>query len=455
MNVLKVIANCCLVFLAVIAGGVSICYGYYRLFVHDITTGVNYIDDQTGMDIFKKMEAGELSKEEIAELESRKFIDVNYYSNDKGNGFELQELKLNYFTDTTLSSAAYRSTGMQYIGNYTGERLTTWKGSNIVENNPFASNSNRYQGSDEDSMKYANNYVDTDFYYYDSTNGISFNGITNNNGSVATELKRDTSFIVKIGGKPYRIQLNKYTDELVGNVIKHIVIGWNAAKVYNRYYYTYGSLFEACMQSVRTNSARYGDYYITLNVSDMFTVYEYDEASKKFKTDDVTDEILTYIVMKFHYDENGARNNKHSMFGIIENNPSYNVEESDIDTTYWQERMVYTLTNKNFDLRYSDVYGGYFVSLNVDTKVLFEKMPRVKANVKIDTLFNDKKIVGIDYNGFENFEIDTLTIDGTGTFYLLNKSLSNTKVQTIKYGSGLTLDIADGAVNNTYAEVVA
>ena len=158
--------------------------------------------------------------------------------------------------------------------------------------------------------------------------------------------------------------------------------------------------------------------------------------------------------MKFTYNENGARNSTQSMFGIIENSPKYDIEKNDIDTSYWQERVVYTLTDKYFDTRYSEVYNGYFVSLNIDTKNLFETMPRAKVHLKIDTLFEDKKIVGIDYNGFENLEIDTLTILGSGDFYLLDKALSNTSIKIIKHSSNLNLDIADSALNNDYEVVI-
>ena len=62
-------------------------------------------------------------------------------------------------------------------------------------------------------------------------------------------------------------------------------------------------------------------------------------------------------------------------------------------------------------------------------------------------------MVGINYNGFENFEIDTLTINGDGTFYLLNKALYNTNIKTIKHSNDLVLDLATDATNNTYLEV--
>ena len=207
------------------------------------------------------------------------------------------------------------------------------------------------------------------------------------------------------------------------------------------------------MQAVKTNSAGYGDYYITVDLSSLFSIKEYDYDTKKFKTDDVTDIIKTYSVLKFHYDENGARNSTQSMFGIIDNNSKYDVSEDKIDTSYWQERMTYNLdvTSKLrgediFVYRYSEVYDGYFVSLTMDAKKLFAEIPRAKINITLDlnaTYLTQKEIniVGLDYNAFENLELDTLTIrGGTQTFYLLEKSLFGTNLQTLNKSSGITFD---------------
>ena len=51
MKTLKVIGNCCFVFLAIIGLCVSLAYGYYHFFVKDVTTGTNYIDNQIALDI--------------------------------------------------------------------------------------------------------------------------------------------------------------------------------------------------------------------------------------------------------------------------------------------------------------------------------------------------------------------------------------------------------------------
>ena len=423
MKTLKIIGNCSFVFLAVIGLLVSIAFGYYHFFVHDITVGSNYIDNQIALDIVK---SDDLTEEQKNEFEDRYFLEANFYSNAKNNGIALQELRLNYFTDYSLLSTAYRSTGMQYLGDLKQEDLT------LVETTKEEADQNEPKG----------------FSYYDTTNGISWDG-----NKIRTQLNRESCFTIKIDNRPFQIQLDKtfewttykrqwYTLWIWNKPTKHVIM------------YNYLNVFADCMQAIRSNSAGFGDYYITVDLSEYFTIRELDEHGK-YKQDDVTDIIKNYSVLKFHYDENGARNSTQSMFKCIDCNPSYDVEDKNIDTTYWQERMVYNLTDKDFVYRYSEVYDGYFISLSVDMKTRFANMPRAKVNVNISTTFNDKKIVGIDYNGFENFEIDTLTITGENqTFYVLDKGLYNTKIQTLKRSSGITLDFAQNAINNEYAEVI-
>ena len=423
MKVIKIIGNCSLVFLAVIGVLVSIAFGYYHYFVHDVTVGVNYVDNQIALDIIN---SDDLTESQKNEYEDRYFLEANFYSNAKNNGIALQELRLNYFTDYSLMSTAYRSTGMQFLGDLKQSDLT------LVETTEEEANQNEPSG----------------FTYYDTTNGISWDG-----NKLRTQMNRESCFTIKIDNRPFQIQLDKtfewttykrqwYTLWIWNKPTKHVIM------------YNYLNVFADCMQAIRSNSAGYGDYYITVDLSEYFTIRELDE-NGKYKQDDVTDIIKNYSVLKFHYDENGARNSTQSIFGCIDCNPSYDVEDKNIDTTYWQERMVYNLTNKDFVYRYSEVYNGYFVSLSVDTKTLFANMPRAKVNVNIDLTYNDKKVVGIDYNGFENFEIDTLTITGENqTFYVLDKGLYDTELQTLKHSGSVSLDYAQTSINNEFSEVV-
>lgn len=467
MKIIKTIGNCCLVFLTVIAVCVIIAYVYYHFFVKDTTIGVNNIDNQVGMDIQEILKDEDLSDEQKDKMKDRYFLEVNYYSNDKNNGIKLQELKMNYFTTYNLTSADYRSTGMQYIGDYKGLPLNTWDGNSEVSFMKLSGKNDRYYGTSKESVAIANNYVDTRFNYYDYTNDISWNGITNENGSIATELKRTTEFIIKIDNRAFAISLNKYFDRDIGDVRNLFGIGWKVGEMYNRYYYTYGSLFQSCMQAVKSNSSGYGDYYITVDLSSLFSIKEFDTETGKFKTDNVTNIIKTYSVLKFHYDENGARNSTQSMFGIIDNNSKYDIQDDLIDTTYWQERMTYNLNHLSkyngkslFEYRYSDTYNGYFISLTMDGKKLFADMPRTKVNIVIDLnddYFSQKdmKIVGLDYNAFENVELDTLTIRGsTDKFYFMDKSLIGTSLKTFKHSKDILFNGLENATNSEFVEVV-
>ena len=429
MKALKIIGNCSLVFLAIIGVCVSLAYAYYHFFVKDVTTGTNYIDNQIAVDIIP---LEDLTEEEKNEFEERYFMEANFFSNSKNNGIALQELKFNYFTDYSLSSNAYRSTGMQYLGDL--------KQSDLVIT--------------ETTTQEAQRYESTAFSYYDTTNGISWEG-----NKLRTQLNRESAFIIKIDNRAFQIQL---TGTYEWTTYKR---SWWSLWLYNQpitniLYYNYVNVFTDCMEAIRTNDKGYGDYYITVDLSEYFTIREYDISSGKFKKDNVTDIIKNYSVLKFHYDENGARNSTQSMFGIIDCNPSYDITEEEIDTTYWQERMVYMLNEDDFSYRYSEVYQGYFLSLDMDTKKMFDEMPRAKVNVNIDLksqYLKDKNIniVGLDYNAFEGFEIDTLTIKGDSQkLYLLEKSLYDTNLQTFIHSKVLEIDIAQNAINNEYQEVV-
>lgn len=460
MKTLRVIGECCLVFLTIIALCVSLAFVYYRYFVDDTTLGVNYIDNQVGLDIEEVLKSEDLSEEERNELEDRYFIEVNYYSNEKKNGIELQELQLNYFTDFSLNSSGYRSSGMQYIGNYQGLPLDTWDNNSEITFMNFSGSNDRYYGTSEVCENIANSYFDKSFNYYDTTLDLSWSGVTNENGSISTNFTRTTDFIIKIDNRAFAIRLDKFFDKDVGDVRNIFGIGWKIGEKYNRFYYTYGSLFQTCINAVKKCSVDNGTYYIVVDLSSLFTIKEYDMEAKKFKSDDVTDVIKNYAVMKFTISENGAKNANQSIFNMINYDSKFGIYNEEVNTSYWQERYVYNLDETNMTYRYSEVYNGYFISLNMDTKKLFADMPRCKVNISLDLtndyyIENDINIVGIDYNGFEDFEIDTLTISGNQQkLYLLEKALYNTNLQTLKYSNGITFDFGINATNNTYVEVV-
>ena len=423
MKVLKKIGKVCFVLLVAIALIVDGLFIYYHFINKGKSIGVNYIGDQTGIDIIK---AEDLTEEKQKEYEERWFMEANLYSNDKNNGNELQELNFNYFTDYRLTSEQYLSTGMQYVGNY--------KWSSVKIN-----------WSEEER----DNYVFREFNYYDSRDGISFSGQMGTNAAISTLLKRSTIFIVKIDNEPYAIQLNK-------SVRSGFWIG-NVNMFGSEHFYTWAELFESVMTAIKSNSKGYGNYYIPLlNLTDYFTIYKYDKNGGKYTSDEITNYVSTYSVLKFHYDENGATRASQSIFGSINLDKNY----GEYNTEYWQERFVYNLTEQDLKFRQSEVHGGYLATLGAETKNKFDQMKRAKVNISINLnsdYFKSKNInlVGLDYNAFKDFEIDTITILGTNQkFTLLSGCLENSKLKTLKHSKTVSLDIRDGATNNEFSEVV-
>lgn len=420
MKILKITGNICLIFLAILSVLVTSGYFYYHYFVHDFISGTNYIDNQVPVDLIEHVD--DLTSEELDYYENRYLFNVNYYSNSKNNGIELQEMQLNYFTDPTLNLSSIRSTGMQYIGSFEEYRVNV------------------------DSVDSAENYVVPDFYYYDTTNMISWSG-----GKVATQLNRNQKFIIKIDNKPYMIQLTAKKDEYSQ------LLFWKVHK--GTIYYDYGSVFYDVMNAVKSNNKGFGDFYITVDLSNYFTVYEFDESSNKWIEDNITDDIFTYSVLKFHYDENGAINSDQSIYGLIECNSNYGKSE-DVNTTYWQERYILNLSVDDLSFRYSEKYNGNFVSVSLNLKNSLIGMKKCKINIFIDLnsdylISKNLKIIGFDYNGFENVPIDTITIVGEPqNFILLDKSLFNTNASVIQHSKDIEISILDNAINFEYKEVL-
>lgn len=411
MKIVKKIIDISLVFLSIISILVCGVYIYYHFFVKDTTIGVNNIGDQIGLDIIN---SEDLTDKEKSELEERWFMEANYYSNDAKNGIELQELNFNYFMDYTLTSDAYRSTGMQYLGDYSTSQMINYD---------------------------PNNSINPAFTYYDTVDGITYNGYNDVNGSLNTLLNRKSSFIIKIDNRAFSIQLT--------GSYKDYFFLW----FYNTAYYEYGDVFDSVFTAIENNSKGYGDYYIVVDLSEFFSIKEYDTKTGKFKSDDVTDIIKNYAVLKFHYYENGAKNSTQSLFGLIENNPNHGMNEV-IDTTYWKAKPVYTYTESSdvFDSRYSSVYGGELISFTTEARQKLEKLSDAKIRLTINITNTD--IVGIDYSGLENIEIESITITGSGTFYYLENSLKGTNVKTIYRSSGINLEIHETAIDTEYSEVI-
>lgn len=392
---------------------------YYKFFNKDITIGVNYLGDQTAIDVKA------LSAEQQKDYEKRCILEANYYSNDRGNGIELNELMVNYFTDWTLTSDKYRSTGMQFVGDISKQDFTLTSGS-AFGITTLAPNLN---------------FIDSRFNYYDKANGITASGYTGQYGSVTTPLNRETVFVITINNEPYAIQLDRYSEFKRGIL------------VHTKFHATWGQLLKSTIQAIQSTDKGYGDYYITLDLSNFFTIRKYDSESGKFLADDVTNVIKNYVMLKFHYDSNGAKTAKQSMFGSIECNNSYGLTEEEKNTEYWQERVIFNLTENDLQKRYSEVLNGNLLSLNASTKTKLASYKRAKLVVEIN-ITEANEIVGLDFDAFKGVQVEAITINGSGVFKIYSGALIDTNIKTVTHCNTITLSIDDKATNSNYMEVI-
>lgn len=425
VSALTYLGKMSLILLAFISIIITSLFIYVKYTDTSETIGVNNISDQVAVDILEVIDKEELSESDLQKYEDRWLFNLNIYDNSNNNGQILQEMRLDYFTDYTLSESAYRSTGMQFLGD-----IREYNSMVRVED-----------GVDPDTI------VVDGYYYYDTTNGISWNG-----GKLATQLNRDKNLIIKIDNEPYLLTLDKTKQWYTYGKLD--ILKWFPQT--NIYYYTYSDVFKDCVRAVMSNSQGYGDYYITVNLSEYFSVKKYNPENGKFDIESA-DIIENYAVLKFHYDKNGVLNSSQSLFNKIALNSAYDV--TGYDDEMWNVDLNYNFTEEHLEYRYSESRQGHYCYLNSEIKNLLNNTQHKVVNITIDfdsDFLKDYTLLGFDYNAFEGLPINTITLksDNAKEVDFLSASLKNTGIKTIQRSNCITLNFEDGATNSTFKEVI-
>lgn len=432
MSSLRKVGTSILIVLVIFALCVDAFYIYYHFNKSTVTTGINNIGSQVSKT--EVIDTSNATNEELQLMADRVLFDVNFYDNTNKNGVVLAELRMNYFMSYRLEQQDYRSSGMQRVIN----------APNLV--NTYKNNYNIELGYNNDKQLIYGEY------HYDTTDGVSWNGelVNGTDVSVATGLKRDTGYIVRIDNEPYLITLDGQFIEqkgwFDGGIFPHTVT-WK---------YNFEDIFLCCLLATQTKSVDLDETFIQLDLSPYFSIKKYDVESGKFKSGDYVDVLKSYAVCRCHYSKNGAISSSQSLFGVIANNKNYNITDNSICTDYWNASLLYTLDVNVFDYRFSEVYNGYFVSLNQNIINKLNILPSAKIDVLVNLAVANKNIVGFDYNAFQNLKINTLTLksNDTVTLYVLDNAFKNTQLNTLYRTSIITLNASDTAFNNQYTEVL-
>ena len=440
MSVVKTIGNICLVILCIVSLIVTGLFVYYRYIDPDKTVGVNNISDQVALDY--ENYTGGLTESEIEELEDRMIFEINIYSNENDNGITLMEFQFNYFTTWKLELVDYRSTGVQTTINF---------------------NPNNYFGYElllEEACGFDYHYNENFDDYsaqnmYEKTTGVTWNA-----SKIATGLERDKEYIIKIEDEAYTINLNgTYTksEPLWGFL-------WDVENTYNR---TWEQLIFSVINSASNTSQGEGTCYITPDFSDFFTVKKFnsegvlEEHSEGVLEEQVyTDIVDTYASVKVNFSKDGAYNSSQSLYGMIDNNPNFDLYGNNLDTDYWASSITYNLDAPDLDYRYSSSYSGYLVSLNQKLINKFNDMPRTKINLVIDldsdfVTSGNYNIVGLDYNALSNIDLYELSIlsDSDLSFVVLDNAIDET-LDIFKYSGNIEFSFVNSQLPSTCEEVV-
>ena len=328
----------------------------------------------------------------------------------------------------------YRSSGIQFVfNNDILEKEYGKENADLISNEIFGFELQYNENFPIYSSNLAN-YMFSEVNMYEKTTSVDWSA----NGPTNTGLARDTEYIIKIDDEAYSINLNKTykkSEPLWGFL-------WNVENEYQR---TWDQLITSVIHSAANTSQGEGTCYITPDFSDFFTVKKFNE-NGVLEEQVYTDIVKNYAVVKVNYSKDGATNSSESLFNMIDNNPSFNLNEINLDTEYWASSVIFNLDEEFLSYRYSELYEGYFVSISQEIVSKFEDMPRTKINLEIDIdsdycVNNKYNIVGLDYNAFEHFDLYNLTIlsDNEITITMLDSCL-NEDLSEFKYSEEIDFE---------------
>lgn len=340
-------------------------------------------------------------------------IEVNYYSNEAKNGFEMFEIKINSYTSSEMTS--YHSYGLQLIN-------PVWQLQQY-----------RIPGSSVFMQRLVSAYR-PNINTYNTSNGISYDA--------SNSISRDDQIIFDIEGEAFALKVrSNFTDY---NDIEKVC---NKLVMYDqiftaKYYYDYDWAMLAKQLYDIAKTINYGDYEIDLvDLSDFIVMEKYNTEDKSFDLLTNFDNYKHFFKIKIHNDKNGVSSCEQSLFKMINYNPYY-FTNSNTDTDYWKAVAEYRLTVNDFNKRTTN--QGDFLTIKPEVA---EKLNNYKNNLEIiiDLNLDVNNIAGIDAYGLYGFKVKELNLNSSisRTFYLLTNSVTNSGLEKININENIKVQISE------------
>jgi hypothetical protein len=265
-------------------------------------------------------------------------VEVNYFANATGDGLEVFELKLNYFTG--IDRTTTYSTGVQYI-------------------NPKIDASylfGEYDGIDTTKNYYKLNW-NNETYNYNNDGQISF---------LASEPINvvDQYFLITIGNELVQMKFKGIQDQEEFNTIINeqswlfgLLKSYSFAKQYWKYDADYFSadLYESVKTLPLDTNGN-----VTFKLQNLFDFFKDDGEGQFVKIEDSSQEYFelldvdfnNYFTIKINTHSNGLIDAEDSLFGIVRNKPNFNLY-GPLGIPYLFNMQVINLTEQ--DLNYAQI----------------------------------------------------------------------------------------------------
>lgn len=218
---------------------------------------------------------------------------IDYWENADGQGAEMLEIKVNYFTDYQFTDVY--SLGVQIL-NPSNMVLNTngigfWDGHLVIDED--------YGLQMANNATYSIQLNGASIAYFNTDDNVSFK-------ATSTFNDRNVPFIIDIDNKPYAFDFNKVTKERHGNL-------WYCHSNFDYFLYR---VFDATSH-LTSKDMTY--QYLKLELTDVFNLYKYSQTSGKF---DILSDLgyeVDYIKIKLNYHSRGVYTHEDSQFGQIGN----------------------------------------------------------------------------------------------------------------------------------------
>lgn len=347
-------------------------------------------------------------------------IELRYYSNDKGNGLEMLDIKFNEYLDETKSM--FYSQGIQFVADTKEDSLSDWTfsvkkvGLSIANGTWWGTYDNLPNGS-------IHTYASADDY-----------ATTLND---ASELGTNPDFkieLAKVDGSGTDLYLmemkGKNTVKSEENKVATTDYGLGGLNVYayNDIYYLSYKLYQQVQGLANGTSQN-----LVFDFGEMFEFKNYEKGTyldaQERETAKVDLRTQSNYVIKTQIFEDGARQASDSIFNNIKGSNSFTLDGDYVDEDYYIGRSQINIDNSFFE---KIVIAGKSVALKLKDEFIEASKP-YKANIELNITIDMDKLEdeGYTFLGFSSQSgLENYTIKKCVTIKTINGERIETEVET-------------------------